>query len=157
MGRDQRHEVEEFIFREVDLADRSAFVEWGNLWARDGHYWIPLGDGDYEPLSRLSLVYADHDEIVGRVRRLSGSSAYAQEPMTQVSRVLGNLRMANESEELVRVDSTFILVANRYDEKMVLGGRVRYVVRTGASCELVLKKVLLTDSDSAVRNLTFIL
>ena len=69
-------EVEEFLFREADLADNHRFDEWLALWTKDARYWVPSNEEEIDPSRHISVIYDDWKRLDERIFRLKGRHAH---------------------------------------------------------------------------------
>src|SRR5437868_12561618 len=63
-------ELVKFVVREARLLDEKRFDEWYELFADDGHYWVPANPGQADPHLQNSLAYEDKFLLKLRVERL---------------------------------------------------------------------------------------
>ena len=52
------------------MLDERRFEEWRDLFAEDGHYWVPLKPGQESPMGECSLFYDDRTIMATRFERL---------------------------------------------------------------------------------------
>ena len=151
-------EVEEFLFREADLADSHAFDEWLALWTGDARYWVPSNDEDVDPSRRISLIYDDWKRIEERTFRLKGRHAHAQSPRSRLARIVSNVRLVDfDPERGGTVTSRLVLGEVRLDRQTLWIGKARHVlVRTAGQFKMREKWVYLISNDTPMTNLTFI-
>lgn len=153
-----REAVEQFLFHEADLLDEWRIEEWLALWSEDACYWVPAnGRSGGDPAREVSLVYDDHARLQERVYRLTSSAAHCQRPPSRLRRVVGNVRIkAHEGE--VRTRSNFILAELRRGRQEIWTGVNQHRLQPADDgFRIVAKTVLLTQSDEAIDNLTFLL
>jgi 3-phenylpropionate/cinnamic acid dioxygenase small subunit len=154
-----RLEVEEFIYREADLADGHYFDEWFSLWTEDALYWVPANQDDIDPQKHVSIVYDDLDKIDTRLARLKGRRAHAQQPRSRLARVISNIRVApGDSAGEVVATANFVLGEVRRGRQETWLGRVRYVLRrVDGRIKMAQKKVMLLGNDIPLSNMAFII
>jgi 3-phenylpropionate/cinnamic acid dioxygenase small subunit len=152
-----RAEAEAFLHREADLLDAREFDAWVALFAEDATYWVPGGAGGGDPSAQVSIVYDRLPQIRERVWRLGSGMAYAQEPPSRTSRLIGNV-VAEPTGDGISVRSRFAVREFRRDARRTYAGRCRHELRrTAAGIEIVLKKVELVDADGHHGNLSILL
>ena len=78
----------QFVIREARLLDEKRFDEWYELFAEDGHYWVPASPGQPDPLNHNSLAYEDKLLLKLRIERLKQPTAYSQKPASRCLHVL---------------------------------------------------------------------
>ena len=97
-----RTEIEMFLFREARFMDQHKFAEWEALWSDKGVYWLPCAH-DSDPMTDVSIIYADRTNISTRLGRMKSRHMYVQDPRSVVSRIVGNIEIypAEQGEGVV--------------------------------------------------------
>jgi 3-phenylpropionate/cinnamic acid dioxygenase small subunit len=153
-----RHQVEDFLYREARLMDQHAYDEWFALWADDALYWVPCNEDDIDPERHVSIVYENNRGLEDRIARLKSGAAYAQDPKSRLSRVISNVEIESGNEGDVIVNSTFNVTALRRRRMDTFAGRAIHKLRpNGDSFKIVSKKVLLINNDVVINNMTFLI
>ena len=153
-----RADAEAFLYLEARLMDTHAYDEWLALWAADAHYWIPCNDDDYDPHLHISIVNETHRGLMNRITRLKSGAAWAQDPRSRLSRVVGNVEHEPVDGDECIVRSTFQVIASRQGAiEHVAGRNTHRLRRTAKGLQLVSKKVVLVDNDQVMGNLTFLI
>jgi 3-phenylpropionate/cinnamic acid dioxygenase small subunit len=153
-----RHKVEAFLYHEARLMDEHAYDEWLALWTADALYWIPCNEDDFDPERHVSIVYENRARLEDRIRRLTSGAAYAQDPKSRLSRVVGNVEIEDTGDREVIARSTFNLTAMRRSRIDIFAGRSIHKLRAdGDSFKIAYKKVLLINNDAVINNLTFLI
>lgn len=153
-----RADAEAFLYLEARLMDTHAFDEWFALWTTDAHYWIPCNDDDYDPYLHISIVNENHRGLANRIARLESGAAWAQDPRSRLSRIVGNIEHEPAGEDECIVLSTFQVIASRQGTiEHVAGRNTHRLRRTDDGLRLVSKKVVLVDNDEVMGNLTFLI
>lgn len=153
----RRQEVEALLFEEARLLDQRAFSAWLDLFAADAIYWIPAGPSDTDPLRDVSIVFDRVPQLRERVWRLESGLAYAQEPNSKTSHLVGNVEVHAEDDELV-VRSTFTVAEFRRERHLVHAGSCLHRLRRDADRLMItLKKVALINSDGHIGNMSILL
>lgn len=155
-----RDEVERFLFAEGDLLDERAFPEWLQLFTKDCVYWIPGGAPTQDPSRKVSIVYDRWQTLAERVWRFESGLAYAQEPMSTTSHLIGNI-VVREVEadghplgDIITVTSRFVVTEHRNDVDSVHSGRNTHrLVRTPEGLRILEKKVELISRTGHLGNL----
>ena len=62
----------DFVLREARLLDQQRLEDWLDLFAEDGHYWMPVEWGQDDPALTTSLMYEDKLLLQIRIDRLQG-------------------------------------------------------------------------------------
>src|SRR6516165_10529657 len=78
----------DFVLREARLLDQQRLDDWLDLFADDGHYWMPVEWGQSDPRLTTSLMYEDKLLLKIRVDRLKGKTTYSQSPKSRCHHVL---------------------------------------------------------------------
>lgn len=81
-------DIVDFVYREAELLDERRFEEWLDLFADEGHYWIPLRADQPDPLNHVSLMYEDKLLLKARIERLAGPRTFSQQPESRSQHVL---------------------------------------------------------------------
>jgi 3-phenylpropionate/cinnamic acid dioxygenase small subunit len=152
-----RHQIENFLYREARLMDENAYDEWFALWAADALYWVPANADDIDPQRHVSIVYEDKARLEDRIERLKSGAAYAQDPKSRMRRVIANIEIEEGDEGEVTVYSNFNLTELRRSQQRTFAGRTIHKLRPeGNSFKIAYKKVLLVNNDEVISNLTFL-
>jgi 3-phenylpropionate/cinnamic acid dioxygenase small subunit len=153
-----RHQIENFLYREARLMDEHAYNEWLALWTDDALYWVPSNRDDIDPMREVSIIYDDRKRLEDRIMRLKSGAAYAQDPKSRLRRVISNVEIEEEETGEVTVYSNFILTELRRSKQDVFAGRTIHRLRSqGSSFKIAYKKVLLVNNDEVIDNLTFLI
>ena len=152
-------EVEEFLFREADLADNHRYDEWLALWTKDARYWVPSNEEEIDPSRHISVIYDDWKRLDERIFRLKGKHAHAQTPRSRLARVVSNVRLVDfDPERGGTVSSRLVLGEVRLDRQTLWIGKVRHVLVRAVDGQFKMKEkwVYLISNDTPMTNLTFI-
>lgn len=153
-----RAEVEALLYREAELLDARDFTGWLELYAEDARYWVPSNADDVDPSREVSIVYDHRDQMRERVWRLESGLAYAQEPRSRTSHLVGNVQASLDDADVVSVSSAFVVTEFRRERQRVYAGRYRHRLRrTADGLVILLKKVELVDNDGHLGNVSLIL
>lgn len=157
---EMQREVELFLFVEGELLDERNFPAWINLYTRDCVYWIPGGAESQDPTRKVSIVYDRWETLAERAWRFEGGLAYAQEPKSATSHLIGNVMVSgiesggHELGDIINVTSRFIVTEYRNDVDTVHSGRTTHrLVRTQAGLRILEKKVELISRKGHLGNL----
>ena len=146
---DQRT-IERFIIDEAALLDERRFEDWRELFAEDGHYWVPLRPDQASPDGESSLFYDDRKIMATRLERLRHPNIHSQTPPHRTCRVIGNVVVRHVDHERgeVHATSNLIMTDYRLHVQRVFSGRVsHHLRRAGEHVRIVLKKVELINCD----------
>ncbi len=146
-------ELVRFIRHESRLLDERRWDEWLALFAEDGHYWVPLSEGQTDPLNHNSLAYEDHLLLTLRVERLK-EVPFSQHPRSRCQHVLQQPEPDGMLDGLHVVRTPFLYVEVRADEQQVHAGvAIHHLRETPAGLRIVLKRVNLVSSEMALPSL----
>jgi 3-phenylpropionate/cinnamic acid dioxygenase small subunit len=126
------HEVEQFLFHEAELLDERRFPEWLDLFTEDCQYWIPAGDELLDGSRKVSIVNDDKRLLTERVWRFEGGLAYAQQPASVTSHLVGNVHIRRQTEESddgdgeLTVISRFVVTEFREELLTTHAGRAQH-------------------------------
>jgi 3-phenylpropionate/cinnamic acid dioxygenase small subunit len=152
-----RHQIENFLYREARLMDENAYDDWFALWTDDALYWIPANADDIDPQRHVSIVYEDKARLEDRIERLKSGAAYAQDPKSRMRRVISNIEIQEGAQGEVIVYANFNLTELRRSQQRTFAGRTVHKLRPeGSSFKIAYKKVLLVNNDEVISNLTFL-
>lgn len=158
---DQYLRIQQFIYREARLADDSQYKDWESLWDTEGTYWIPVGDGKYNPDEEVSIVHDNRARIGSRIRQLESGRRYAQVPASVMRRTVSNIEVERFADGEYRVHANFMMLElplQSCKELRLWGGRVEYVLRErGEDLKIGYKKVLLVNASGPIANLPFLI
>ena len=153
-----RHQIENFLYREARLMDEHAYDEWLSLWAEDLLYWVPCNADDIDPQRHVSIIYDTRPFLEDRIERLKSGVAYAQEPKSRLRRVVSNIEIEEGDNGEVTVYSNFNLTELRRSRQDTFAGRTIHKLRPQDSgFKITYKKVLLVNNDEVIDNLTFLI
>lgn len=99
-------EIEQFLYREARYMDEHSFSEWEEMWTDDGVYWVPCAH-DSDPMTDVSILYADRRGITIRLGRMKSRAMWAQDPRSILSRVVGNIEIYPDGDNAAKTHSTF--------------------------------------------------
>lgn len=154
----RKGEVEDFLFEEAELMDGHRYDDWFALWAEELTYWVPCNEDAYNQARHVSLIFDDRDRLQERLFRLKSKLIHSQSPRSRLSRVIGNVRIRSDADDLLEVSSTFCVTQARLDTVTTWAGRQTHeLVRAGASYKIRRKSVYLVNNDSVLSNLTFLI
>jgi benzoate/toluate 1,2-dioxygenase subunit beta len=150
--------IEAFLFREARLLDERRYLEWERLWTDDAIYWVPSEYDDYDPTTRVSLIYDDRGTLAKRIARLTGPDSHAEQPPAHVRRLVSNVEVTRHDAEVVVVESNFIAVCARGDVQETWAGRSTHHLLPVGDGDFAIesKKVVLVNCMSVLPHLPFL-
>jgi 3-phenylpropionate/cinnamic acid dioxygenase small subunit len=141
-------EIEQFLYHEARLLDTQRFEEWLELFTADATYWVPLEQGQREPLETSSIIHDDRTLLELRVKQVRHPRAHARLPLARTVHQVGNVMLLEESGDEVRVASTLQLVEFRAGRQRVWGAMVEHRLRrTGSGFRIAHKRIDLANSE----------
>ena len=155
-----RAELEDFLFHEAALLDDGQLTPWLSLWADGGPgYVVPTADApDGDPRQTLAYIADDLPLLRTRIAQLLDGTTVAEIPRTRTARLIGNVRILQDTGDRLRVGSTFMLQAVRRDRSEVLSGRYEHLLApTADGLRILGKRVVLTQLSIPMGRLGFLL
>ena len=146
----------QFVIREARLLDEKRFDEWYELFAEDGHYWVPASPDQPDPLNHNSLAYEDKLLLKLRIERLKQPNAYSQKPASRCHHLLQapEIEKSEKGEFLIR--TSFIYTETRGDESQRYAA-VAWHTLVGEPLRIRLKRVDLLNCDAALPSIQLFL
>ncbi|MBK1787301.1 aromatic-ring-hydroxylating dioxygenase subunit beta [Prauserella cavernicola] len=154
-------QIEQFLYREARYADEHDYDAWEALWTDDARYWVPAGDDDADPRTRVSVVYDNRNRISTRLKQLRTGKRYSQSPPSNLRRVVSNIEVvgtAGEDAGDTVVQANFVLAESRTRGLETWAGRVTYHLRVvDGEIRLAFKKVSLVNKDQPLPTMAFLI
>jgi 3-phenylpropionate/cinnamic acid dioxygenase small subunit len=142
-----------FIRHEAQLIDERRFDEWLQLFADDGHYWLPMSAEQTDPAMQQSLAWEDKVLLKVRVDRFRHPRTYSDHPVSRCQHIL-------QESDIVQADiaagryvtrTPFMYVESREDGQLSLAGTVRHELRVDdGALRIVLKRVDLLNAGNVL-------
>jgi 3-phenylpropionate/cinnamic acid dioxygenase small subunit len=140
--------IEQFLYHEAHLLDTQRFEEWLELFTEDATYWVPLEQGQSDPLETSSIIHDDRTLLELRVRQARHPRAHARTPIARTVHQVGNVRQLEARDGELRVASTLVLVEFRAERQRVWGALVEHRLRrAGGAFRVAHKRVDLVNSE----------
>jgi len=153
-----QREVEGFLYREGYLQDRHEYDAWEALWTDDGVYWIPANGDDIDPEREMSIVYDNRSRIALRIRQLHTGRRLAQEPKSNLVRLISNVEVVSAAADEIQVRANAIIFESTARRDTVWGTRYEYVLRRiDGALRMARKKVMLVNNAKALPTLAFLI
>lgn len=118
--------VEQFLFHEARLLDTGRLEAWLELFTEDATYWLPLEQGQKDPIESSSIIYDDRTLLGLRVKQARHPRAHARLPLARTVHQVGNVMVLSEDSSSIKVASTLQLVEFRADKQRVWGALVEH-------------------------------
>ena len=161
------NDVVTFLYEEATLLDQIRLQEWAARLATDLVYTVPLRHTRTAAQLSTTVVrsvqhyHDDYRSIMGRILRLSGQSAWAEDPPSRTRRLVTNVFVeeTEKPDEFV-VTSYLLLTRNRFKDHHVdiISGERRDLLRQeGTSFKLARREVILDQAVLGTPNLAVFL
>lgn len=149
-----------FVVREARLIDEKRFDEWYALFTDDASYWVPIAQGQTDPLSHNSLAYDDKLLLQLRIERLKSPLAYSQKPASRCHHLLQTPEVEKrdpaKGEYLTRTQ--FIYTETKGDDSQRYAATAWHtLVRSQEGLRIRLKRVDLLNCDAALPSIQLFL
>ncbi|MGH7032360.1 MAG: 3-phenylpropionate/cinnamic acid dioxygenase subunit beta, partial [Stellaceae bacterium] len=143
---DLMREIEDFLHAEADLLDERQYTAWLDLFTEDVRYWMPIrknvafADRAKETTAEDDIAWIDDDKLTlgKRVQQLLTGIHWSEEPVSRVSHVVSNIRLAEPASRIaeganVLVTCRFLVYRNRLetDTDLLVGRREDTLRRVG--------------------------
>ena len=141
--------VEQFLYLEARLLDEQRLEEWLALFTEDATYWVPLEQGQKDPVSTSSIIYDDRTLLDLRVKQARHPRAHARLPLARTVHQVSNLFFKEKENGELEVNSTLVLVEFRSEKQRVWGALVEHRLRrAGDGYRIARKRVDLVNSEA---------
>ena len=169
---DLMREIEDFLHAEADLLDERQYTAWLDLFTEDVRYWMPIRknvafeDRAKETTAEDDIAWIDDDKLTlgKRVQQLLTVIHWAEEPVSRVSHVITNIRLAEPVSCIAegasaRVKCRFLVYRNRLETEtdLLVGRREDTLRRVGGQLKIARRKILIEQSTLLAKNLTVFL
>jgi 3-phenylpropionate/cinnamic acid dioxygenase small subunit len=165
-------EIEDFLHAEADLLDERQYMAWLDLLTEDVRYWMPIRKNvAFEDLAKETtaeddIAWIDDDKatLAKRVKQLLTGVHWAEEPVSRVSHVITNIRLAEPVAAIAEgasasVKCRFFVYRNRLETEtdLLVGRREDVLRRVGGALKIARRKILIEQSTLLAKNLTVFL
>jgi 3-phenylpropionate/cinnamic acid dioxygenase small subunit len=141
--------VEEFLYHEARLLDTQRLEEWLALFTDDATYWVPLEQGQKDPVATSSIIYDDRTLLELRVKQARHPRAHARLPLARTLHQVGNVAVTKDEANDLTVRSNLVLVEYRAEKQRVWGALIEHRLRrAGESYRIAHKRVDLVNSEA---------
>ena len=146
----------QFVIREARLLDEKRFDEWYELFAEDGHYWVPASPNQPDPLNHNSLAYEDRLLLKLRIERLKQPTAYSQKPASRCHHLLQTPEIERSANNEFVTRTSFIYTETRGDESQRYAAVASHTL-VGDPLKIRLKRVDILNCDAALPSIQLFL
>ncbi|MGH8416923.1 MAG: aromatic-ring-hydroxylating dioxygenase subunit beta [Pseudomonas sp.] len=161
------NQVVTFLYEEATLLDQIRLQDWASRLATDLVYTVPLRHTRTAAELSTTIVrsvqhyHDDYRSIMGRILRLSGKSAWAEDPPSRTRRLVTNVFVeeTDNADEFI-VTSYLLLTRSRFKDHHVdiISGERRDLLRVdGDSFKLARREVILDQAVLGTPNLAVFL
>lgn len=168
IGSEDYNAVVTFLYEEAMLLDHLRLKEWSDRLATDLVYTAPLRhtrlgvDHDKSFVRTVQHFHDNYRSILGRVMRLSGKSAWAEDPPSRTRRLITNVLVRETSDpNEFAVTSYLMMTRNRFNDDSVdvISCERRDIIRReeGGALKLARREALLDQSVLGTPNLAVFL
>ena len=149
---------EQFLYLEARLLDTQRFEDWLELFTEDATYWVPLEQGQKDPLETSSIIHDDRTLLELRVKQLRHPRAHARLPLARTVHHVGNIQIQKESGPETVVSSTLTVVEFRNEKQRLYGALVEHRLRRhGDAFRIAHKRVDLVNSEGELDGIAILL
>ena len=137
--------IEAFLYHEARLLDEQRLEEWLALFTEDATYWVPLEQGQKDPVGTSSIIYDDRTLLELRVRQARHPRAHSRLPLARTVHQVSNVTVTDQ----LTVHSNLVLVEYRLEKQRTWGALVEHRLRReGDSYRIAHKRVDLVNSEA---------
>lgn len=161
------NQIVEFLYEEAALLDQIKLQEWGARLATDLVYSAPLREtrgSSHQAATYVRTMQHFHDDyrsVMGRIMRLSGKSAWAEDPPSRTRRLVTNVMVETTAKADEFAVVSYLLVTrsrfnfDQYD--LISAERHDVLRRDGATFKLAKREILLDQAVLGTPNLAIFL
>ena len=141
-------EIEQFLYHEARLLDLQRYEEWLELYTEDATYWVPLEQGQSDPIETSSIIHDDRTLLELRIKQARHPRAHARLPLARTVHQVGNVQLLEQADDAARVASTLQVIEFRAERQRVWGALVEHRLRrTPGGWRIAHKRVDLVNSE----------
>lgn len=167
IGSDRYNQVLQHYYNEALLLDHIRLEEWAATLAEDLRYTVPVRqtrtvrDSGKSVIRSVMHMDENYRSIMGKIMRLIGNSAWAEDPPSRLRRFVSNVQVfeTGKADEF-RAVSYLLITRNRFDDDFfdLIPCERRDVLRSDASgFKLVNREVLVDQALLGTPNLAIFL
>lgn len=149
---------EQFLYHEARLLDTQRYEEWLELFTDDATYWVPLEQGQEDPLQTSSIIHDDRTLLGLRVKQLRHPRAHARVPLARTVHQVTNVLVESDSAQEVVVRSTLSVIEFRNEKQRLYGALVEHRLRrNNGAFRIAHKRVDLVNSEGELDGIAILL
>ena len=153
-------DIIDFVYAEARLLDALKFDDWLDLFAADGHYWMPLAHDQEDARLHTSLMSEDKLLLRVRIERLKGQRTFSQQPPSRCHHLLQRPEIDSthawhqpaQGQFVVRTAFHYV-EARRDDQKLCAGWATHQLRADNGSLLIRQKRIDLLNCDAAHSNI----
>jgi len=160
-----KEEIGDFLYAEAELLDERRYDDWLELLTEDVRYAMPIrrnigyghwSDESTRPGQDVCWFDEDKTTLRKRVQQLNTGVHWAEEPVSRVSHMVSNIRLAAVLQDEVAVTCRFLVYRNRQDDEtdFFVGRRRDLLRRVDGQWKIASRDILLDQSVLLAKNLT---
>lgn len=158
MDRALKESLIDFVHHECELLDAARFDEWLDLLAPGAQYWVPLVHGQADPEADFSLMIENPLLLRMRIERMRHPSAHGMTVPIHTSRLVGNVRVLEASEQAAEVSARFVLTESENGRQRIFAGQYLYsLTRHADAWRIQRKRINLVNCDAPFASIQIIL
>ena len=164
-------EIEDLLYREADLLDERHYEEWLELFTDDVTYWMPMRknlawedrESDITDEDDIAWIHDDKITLAKRVQQIMTGIHWAEEPLSRVSHMITNIRLAEPVDIAAAagnaefaVKARFLVYRNRLETEtdFLVGRRHDVIRRVDGALKFARRKIILEQSVLLANHLT---
>ena len=149
---------EQFLYHEARLLDTQEYEEWLELFAKDATYWVPLEQGQKDPLETSSIIHDDRTLLELRVKQIRHPRAHARQPLARTVHQVSNIVQLGEANGELRIGSTLTVVEFRNEKQRIYAALVEHRLRkSGDTFRIAHKRIDLVNSEGELDGIAILL
>ena len=140
---------DQFLYHEARLLDEQRLEEWLALFTEDATYWVPLEQGQKDPVGTSSIIYDDRTLLELRVKQARHPRAHSRLPLARTVHQVSNIFLNPNQTSEIEVKSNLVLIEYRQEKQRTWGALVEHrLKRAGDSYRIARKRVDLVNSEA---------
>lgn len=154
---------EQFLYHEARLLDTQRYEQWLELFTDDATYWVPLEQGQKDPLETSSIIHDDRTLLGLRVQQMRHPRAHARVPLARTVHQVSNVMILAQSRDEVQVGSALTVVEFRNEKQRLYAARVEHRLKrmndgtANGSFRIAHKRVDLVNSEGELDGISILL
>ena len=146
-----QHAVEQFLYRQSEFLDAKLWQQYIDVFADEGHYWMPAAPEQTTGEGVPSIFYEDKNLMRVRMKRVLHPDAWSQRPLWGTSHVVSNVVVESIDAENgdVTVRSRFHMLELRRDNtRHFAGSYLHHLTKTADGYLIRLQRVDMVNSQA---------